>query len=987
MSDSEKTNDLDNYGVWVKKPPRTVSSENTTDSQEFEFPDFSASDIIDNTPFDSGDTALSATELSALTDDPGTQISQIEEPPVDSIEDTPFEADFLSQDNAEPQAGSLSGTEEISLDEFIEGGVFDGDEQNSTEPITPSSSASQENVPEEIPEESSEQSFTDDLTISDSVESPSLSDDSPINIDLSFDDSMASPQEESGFASSPASSDGGGESIDLSDFGVDFGSDSSSATESSDGSESVDLSEFGVDFSSDDNGSSSNSPQEEASSDGTQSVDMSEFGVDFSSDNGEQSGAQEETPAVQETAAEESSADENGMESISLDSFGFDINAEESVPAGTTEPKEETPEPQEESSSFETESSDDSLTITDDDDLSLSAEPQQELAASSPVTPSPSSDAEDDGFDVDSIMSSIEDENGSVVSLSDESGIQSSQIDEPQIVENDEPVFEETSVDEAVSETSENIPADDFAISFDSSAGEGDTGADAEEKTVSEDIFTPPISSQEENPFTLPEENAFISGEETNQSAESPASQEEAEPSSFEDFTEKTISFDDSSATEDAFSFDDAITNEAAADESSSFTENTANIEETQVENSFETPLSQEAPAFETETEPQAEDFAFTQETQDESPKAEENEIEKSTNNILSQIVSELASLKSEISGLKNDFEELKNKTPDEFKIEEAKTSEKTEQTGFFSDEDEDETIALSVDELDNILNTVEIVEGGEEQNQTGEENALSSSFDEGTSPLEESFTEPQENNFSGESDIQGEETPSIETEETDFDFSTDNLEEPSLDTIEDNQELPDEILVPKVDDILVESGSANIIDEPAETQNTSDAEIETENIQDAEEDGFDSIPQGVSASQESDDNLDSFSFENSSSSEAADETPSVDEPFIYDDAQKNISITEEEVQDLLDKENSIDDTLTDDNLNYLASDEEGMKASALQGNANSTIPGELQKEIKSVLSYMDQLLENLPEDKIAEFAQSEQFETYKKLFKELGLA
>ena len=51
-----------------------------------------------------------------------------------------------------------------------------------------------------------------------------------------------------------------------------------------------------------------------------------------------------------------------------------------------------------------------------------------------------------------------------------------------------------------------------------------------------------------------------------------------------------------------------------------------------------------------------------------------------------------------------------------------------------------------------------------------------------------------------------------------------------------------------------------------------------------------------------------------------------------------------------------------------------------------SSIPDNLQKEIKSVLSYMDQLLENLPEEKIAEFAQSEQFETYKKLFKELGL-
>jgi hypothetical protein len=34
----------------------------------------------------------------------------------------------------------------------------------------------------------------------------------------------------------------------------------------------------------------------------------------------------------------------------------------------------------------------------------------------------------------------------------------------------------------------------------------------------------------------------------------------------------------------------------------------------------------------------------------------------------------------------------------------------------------------------------------------------------------------------------------------------------------------------------------------------------------------------------------------------------------------------------------------------------------------------------------MDQLLESLPEDKIEEFAKSEYFDTYKKLFEELGL-
>ncbi|MDR1318182.1 MAG: hypothetical protein LBJ90_01035 [Treponema sp.] len=49
-------------------------------------------------------------------------------------------------------------------------------------------------------------------------------------------------------------------------------------------------------------------------------------------------------------------------------------------------------------------------------------------------------------------------------------------------------------------------------------------------------------------------------------------------------------------------------------------------------------------------------------------------------------------------------------------------------------------------------------------------------------------------------------------------------------------------------------------------------------------------------------------------------------------------------------------------------------------------IPSGIKSELKTVLSYMDQLLESLPEEKIEEFAKSEYFDTYKKLFKELGL-
>ena len=49
-------------------------------------------------------------------------------------------------------------------------------------------------------------------------------------------------------------------------------------------------------------------------------------------------------------------------------------------------------------------------------------------------------------------------------------------------------------------------------------------------------------------------------------------------------------------------------------------------------------------------------------------------------------------------------------------------------------------------------------------------------------------------------------------------------------------------------------------------------------------------------------------------------------------------------------------------------------------------LPPELREEIREILTYMDQLLESLPEEKIQEFARSEHFEVYKKIFEELGI-
>lgn len=67
---------------------------------------------------------------------------------------------------------------------------------------------------------------------------------------------------------------------------------------------------------------------------------------------------------------------------------------------------------------------------------------------------------------------------------------------------------------------------------------------------------------------------------------------------------------------------------------------------------------------------------------------------------------------------------------------------------------------------------------------------------------------------------------------------------------------------------------------------------------------------------------------------------------------------------------------------------EEPAPAAAQPGRRSSIadLPEDLKQEMRSVLSYMDQLLEALPDDKIEEFAQSEHFEVYKHLFEELGI-
>ncbi|MBQ0052700.1 MAG: hypothetical protein KBT11_11660 [Treponema sp.] len=978
MSDSDKTNEIDNYGVWVKKPPRTVSSEmdslDTDLDLSSDLPDFSDIDIIDETPFDTDDKALSADELSALA--VNTEITAEEGFEVPA-EESVFEESATEDAPVDPNA-----MEEISLDDFIEGGIFEGDDGGSAASEA-SEAAAKANTEETVDASDFLSESSSFESTEPSVSEPASFDDGPLDIQLSFDDE-------------PAASTGTEETTFETIDSFDTASFDSPAAASDDGTESVDLSEFGLDFDS----PSPEAPAEESTpsvgADGMEEISLDDFGFDI---NAEESKPEDESPAAEESAPAEDdniSFDEpaapvadtadtietpaeefsSEIEDISLDSFGLDDSSDEGISPELELPKSDGIE----------------MSVAADDDMEAPAEePAQEAPATETV------DADDD-FDLDSIMNSIEDENGNTTSLN---------FEEPEQTPEEALAIAETDIPDTFDEETESLFGDDpvedpMDSLIEDAAEESSLASEIEADSISEEIV--------ENSGPVFEETSVNLSEIPDAFEDTPAASEEV---AFAD--EPTLNDDSNPFT---LPPDDAFVNEAVIEEP--VIEEAATEEEVVQEPVAEEPAIEETFA-ETATEPVQSEPAAAQE---EITAGKDAEIASATNTILSQIVAELASLKNEISGLKNDFAELKSQEQ-ENSFASISVEEEKDEGGFFTDDGEDDTIALSIDELDNILNTVEIVD--EPQGEAAEtESAEDSVF------VGNELEEPVLNDTADTA--------------ADFGFESEPTEE------------ADEILIPKVEDTIVEEPALDdtattetVIEEPAlnetaEPEMTAESEATEEDLSIGDFSFDDDANEIQPAAELSDEMMETIGvseaeitespdiFEESATettedpmveaSESEEElvlddtlpdiveetTPesSLDEPFefgsdtisesevsdtIADDAEvqaeeeaaeeDGISITNTELDRLLAEDASINDSLTDANLNYLSEDK---NINADQTNSASSIPGNLQKEIKSVLSYMDQLLENLPEDKIAEFAQSEQFETYKKLFKELGL-
>lgn len=388
---------------------------------------------------------------------------------------------------------------------------------------------------------------------------------------------------------------------------------------------------------------------------------------------------------------------------------------------------------------------------------------------------------------------------------------------------------------------------------------------------------------------------------------------------------------------------------------------------------------------------------------------------------IISQLMGELASLKSEITTLKTELTELKSQEND-IKIE----PEQEENTGFFADGGDDDTIALSGDELSNILSSAEFTEetSVEEipvaepviEETTAEEPAFEENIVEETDAEEPAFEESIVEETSAEEPVfeteteepvsvsNGQFSTTIDSSAFDdsaiFEDTSDDviIEEPVIeeetvaeepvieDSIEEDhpisEDLPEEIEIPKVEDLSTDSDiivsenssltmdtteiddkiSINPIDEFFEEEPSIESSLTSDKLNYISEDENNPVEIEEPVDEGLGDlDLPSPSLDDMDSEPVFDETPAEEESVIEE------TILEEPVI-----ENPV----------------EPVASPAVEtAGSNGDIPGDLKQEIKSVLSYMDQLLENLPEDKISEFAQSEQFVTYKKLFEELGLS
>ena len=1016
----ENKSELDEYGVWIKSPAPAEKNDDTQAQKPVELPDdFSLDNIeipeipleqsigedleksvdvepeeipaVEDVELPNNEEAAIADEISKLNSFDDFETSLPEEPKPAETEEVPATEEIQAEPKAEeaekvPEPAAEIPDGEIDLDSFLDSSS-DSPSQDGEVDLSAFMGGDSGNSPDFGDGDIDLDAFMDGASFEgEKEEQAEIEEADPLDIDLDFEEPVLE------------GSDSESQENEAEDNSEDF--DSLFENLSDETPELPDLPEIEQD--------ASPSPAAVSTTD-SEEIDLSDFGFEDNSEN--------LNPVLGD--------EKEKKEPAGPVDYEMNVDIEDD-----NEPQ---PEKTEKTSTSES-SDDDDIQVDISQDSEKAVQKEQETDLSSP----------DDSFDIDSIFNNIEDENGQTVDFSasetpkeeakepakaeeipaetiadDFPAAETFQEPEPEIAQPEE-VLEETQEENVSTESSDTeISLDDFMgeEGF-TDGGPGVTGPYNEDGT---------LIQREEKKEPAAEEPETVEEPETLEEPEVAEEPEIADETSVEDFPEPDI-FE---APEIADSDEEVPQQEAEKDDLdvSSYLDEAPDYDMTGVtvtpedlENISEVPAEPAVPdTFEEEAaslsdevsieNPENEEekqtysvFAYKdnsntdiiEETAQAVPEIQQNENEQpleenmqtedfqneekiDNSAILNKIAEELASLKSEINGLKDEFEELKKngvsseKTAEIQDIEETEipaeeqpaeempeaeepsTAEK-EDTGFFNNTDEDDTIALSGDELSNILNSAEFTSHDAE--------AIDTETEETNEPEPaEKIEEPVESEETEISELQPEEEITVPA-------ATENFEEPEISE-------PKEIAEPEID-TSSEVSEPEIAEQPEEP-----AQQEDEKATITDED----IPSPT---------LESLNIQN---------TEIKDEPLTEDNIEY---LTSEVPEELREEENEAEDENLETGIsehpvenvftNWEAAPEpekteiQNLEEPASESPAeikdrSNEIPADMKAEIKSVLAYMDQLLENLPEDKIAEFAQSEQFETYKKLFAELGLS
>ena len=960
MSDStDNTNELDSYGVWVKRPPKDALQDDFSSPQE-ETESFDSSSIdlpeitdFDETSFENSSDALSESEANTISED----IFNTEEMPQtkdlsqeENNEETPLQEESLEQSSED----ILQEDGEIDLDSFMSDSSESSSEVSADDFL--SSSGDGEVSLDDFMDSGSDgeidlDAFMDDGFSSSSGSSSKKEDDvqndDALDINVNFTDNTQDEipvreiTEEDELPSEEYSETEAEESITTQEVSTDFGE-----------SEDVDLSDFGIDSDAEETPVTDNVKQ------GKKSEEV-DYDLAISEDDTNDSVA----PVVNEVKSTSHEAEETQeqAQSVPADSTVVNNDLLKQIVNDLSGLKNE-------------------LNSLKNDFAELkshnSLDPSAPKSAGGEYS---DSNKENTGFfqsdDSDETIALSGDELSNIVNSSD--------IYEDDKDSQEETVTEEPVVEDSVEPVDEELSINETALDFQEEQNNTqETSLPSDEKNAileSEDFVSEETSENQETTLLSDEENAILENEDSLKNEmdfndENPfgSVNESIEiPEEVDSQSDLSIDIDDTSLEEpDLNQIDEEESDDISIPKVQDFSPDDMFVESSRNED-----FIQSVSASSSE---ETEDSTLVETTETSS---EQNEIPSDEVIEIPEISNADDTILSEET-IEENAEEISEEVNEEPVLENESEIEISEETIENENDDIFETSGDSNnDEMfnENIFDSTE----NEESPLNNSEPVLPEQSDDEFKPLDSVVKEAEKDIFEEDSsdgyisEIMSEE-PSIQESLSDenVDYLSKNDEDITQEqdsfvseedsgtlTLDELEDVSQGISETEETEYLDVSSSDKTETEDIFEENLSQVQDETKEVVDAQEEKGnpeileqiqDEIPTVASITEgltEPEENVFEKTFGEESGSDFT--TP-----------ESSVSI-----EDAIEIENPEDNSLTQ-----------------IEETNDNELSKDIKNDVKSVLLYMDKLLESLPDEKIREFAASEQFETYKKLFDELGL-